>query len=454
MDTPRTRWAKTVDGASIAYQDLGSGPSTLVCAFGHVTHLEIDWEWPANVAFMRRLSRNMRVLNFDKRGTGMSDRLAAAPSLEVQMDDIRAVMDAAGVERAALLGTGSGGPQLAAVYAATHPDRTLALFIYGWLYDKRTPENPLGYTEDELEEELRTLLPHWGEEEHAEDYVRSWMPFERVDAPGLGEYFAKAARYAQTPTSHEAFARMWLETDVRGLLPTIHVPTFFVTKVPDSELRRKWRATLDYYLSVMACARLLEVPGLVDPIVGDPEALVSAVESAIASVQHEEAVLDRKLATVVFTDIVGSTRKATEIGDHGWADLLKRHDLAVRTMLARYRGTEVKTMGDGFLATFDGPARAVKCAQGICEAVKPLGLEVRAGCHTGEIKLMGEGGADVGGIAVHIGARVSALAGPSEVLVSSTVKDLVAGSGLVFQDRGEHQLKGVPEKWRLYSATG
>jgi class 3 adenylate cyclase len=447
-EIPQTRWATTIDGASIAYQDFGSGPLTLVCAPGHVTHLEIDWEWPAQAAFMRRLSRNMRVLNFDKRGTGMSDRLAAPPSLEVQMDDIRAVMDAAGVERAALLGTGSGGPPLAAVYAATHPDRTLALFIFGWLYDKRTPENPLGYTEEELEEDLRTLLPHWGDEEHAEDYVRSWLVLEHGDVTGLGEHFAKVARYAQTPTSYEAFARMWLETDVRGLLPTIHVPTFFISRAAGGEQGRQWRAMLDHYLSEMACARLLEVPGSVDPTLGDPEAFVSGVESAIASVQHEEAVLDRMLATVLFTDVVGSTQKAAELGDARWRDLLERQNVAVRAMLARYRGQEVKTMGDGFLATFDGPARAVKCAQGICEAVKPLGLEVRAGCHTGEIELMG---ADIGGIAVHIGARVGALAGPSEVLVSSTVKDLVPGSGLVFEDRGEHELKGVPGSWRLYA---
>lgn len=452
-DMPETRWATTVDGASIAYQDLGSGPVALVCIMGHVTHLEIDWEWARHAAFMRRLSRNMRVLNFDKRGTGMSDRMATAPGLDTQMDDVRAVMDAAGVERAALLGVGSGGPPLAAVFAATHPDRTLALFIYGWLYEKRTPENPTGVTEEELAEELRTLLPHWGSDELADDYVYWWVPpFEHVDASGLGTYLAKVARYANTPTSYAAFERVWFETDVRDLLPTIRVPTFVIAKVPGGEYgRNAWRSTLRHYLSIMPCARLLEVPGSVDPeFLDDPEAFVAGIEDAIRAVRHEEAVLDRRLATVLFTDVVGSTHKASELGDAHWRDLLERHNAAVRAMIARYRGTEVKSTGDGFLATFDGPARAVTCARGICESVRPLGLEVRAGCHTGEIELMGS---DVGGIAVHICARIGALAGPSEVLVSSTVKDLVAGSGLVFADRGEHEFKGVPGTWRVYAAA-
>jgi class 3 adenylate cyclase/pimeloyl-ACP methyl ester carboxylesterase len=452
QDRPETRWASTVDGASIAYQDFGSGPVTLVCIMGDVTHLEIDWEWPGHAAFMRRLSRDMRVLNFDKRGTGMSDRMTTAPGLDTQMDDVRAVMDAAGVERAALLGIGNGGPALAAVFAATHPERSLALFIYGWLYEKRTPENPMGVTEEELMEEQRTLLPRWGSEDLGQEYVRWWMPpFEHVDASGLGLYLAKVARYAHTPTSYQAFVRVWFETDVRDLLPTIHVPTFFIAKVPGGAYgASEWRATLRHHLSTMPCARLLEVPGSVDPVMlDDPAAFVAGIEAAIRGVRDEEAVLDRRLATVLFTDVVGSTVKAAELGDAHWTELLERHNTAVRALIARYRGTEVKATGDGFLVTFDGPARAVKCAQGICEAVRPMGLEVRTGCHTGEIELLG---ADIGGIAVHVGARIAALAGASEVLVSSTVKDLVAGSGLVFTDRGEHSLKGVAGTWRVFSA--
>jgi len=449
MDIPKTRWATTVDGASIAYQDFGAGATTIVSIFGSVTHLEIDWECHGQASFMRRLGHNMRVLNFDKRGTGMSDRIGAVPDLETRMDDVRAVMDAAGVERAAVLGLGSGGPPLAAVFAATYPDRVLALFIYGFLYEKRTPENPLGETESELEESIEKLTAHWGDEDYAKEWFADILVMPGVEPdPALIAWSAKNLRFAATPTSYAAFARMWWKTDVRDLLPTVHVPTFVISKSGVSE---KLRATARHYASLIPGAKVITIPGTVPLVVldDDPEPFVTAIEESIASIRHEEAGLDRVLATVTFTDIVGSTDKACEVGDACWKELLEKHNVTARAMLARYRGTEIKTTGDGFLATFDGPARAVKCAQAICEAVKPLGLEVRAGCHTGEIELMG---ADVGGIAVHIGARVGALAGPSEVLVSSTVKDLVAGSGLVFEDRGEHELKGVPGSWRIYAA--
>ncbi|MGD0998382.1 MAG: adenylate/guanylate cyclase domain-containing protein, partial [Thermoleophilia bacterium] len=257
---------------------------------------------------------------------------------------------------------------------------------------------------------------------------------------------AKLARYAATPVSYEAFERMWFETDLRPVLPAIHVPTAILFKKDESE---EWCQVGDSYLATIPGARRVDVDAR-DRIVwlDDHEQYVSGLERYLASVVEEEAELDRMLATVLFTDVVGSTQRAAELGDCKWKSLLERQQAATRALLARYRGTEIKTMGDGFLATFDGPARAVRCARGICEAVKPLGLEVRAGCHTGEIELLGS---DVGGIAVHIGARVGALAGPSEVLVSSTVKDLVAGSGLSFTDRGEHELKGVPGPWHLYA---
>jgi class 3 adenylate cyclase len=254
-----------------------------------------------------------------------------------------------------------------------------------------------------------------------------------------------------------AFSRMWHMTDIRPVLPTIHVPTAVMCKTGAAELgssdvsvsQRDWA---EFNVGHIPGAQLVEVPGAAHVIwIEDPEPYVSAIERFLRSVMDEQVELDRMLATVLFTDIIGSTDRACELGDRRWSELLERHHQVVRAMLARYRGSEVGTAGDGFLATFDGPARAVRCAQAICEAVKPLGLEVRAGCHTGEIELLG---ADVGGVAVHIGARVAALAGPSEVLVSSTVKDLVAGSGLTFEDRGEHALKGVPEKWRLYAVVG
>ncbi len=451
-DIPRTRWATTIDGACIAYQDLGEGPITLVVIHGWISHLEIYWEQPRFARFMRRLSRNMRVLHFDKRGLGMSDRLSSAPGLDIQMDDIRAVMDAAGVERATVFGWGSSGPALAAVFAATYPERTLALCLDGLISQRRTADFPWGFTEAEQEESVARLVSMWGDDDRALEFVREGFGDRPEDAPVDDDTFlrwcVRFARCAATPVSYEAFDRMWFETDVRDLLSSVHVPTLVLTK---SGYDASDRAMNDHVASLIPGAQITTVPGIASVVwVEEPEPYVRAIERFIESVQHEEAELDRMLATVLFTDIVGSTDKACAVGDAGWRELLDKHNAAARALLARYRGTEVKATGDGFLATFDGPARAVKCAQGICEAVKLLGLEVRAGCHTGEIELLG---ADVGGIAVHIGARVSALAGPSEVLVSSTVKDLVAGSGLVFADRGEHQLKGVPEPWHLYAVA-
>jgi len=448
-DIPETHWARTVDDACIAYQDIGEGPVTLLVVHGWVSHLEVYWEQPLYVRFIRRLSRNLRVLVFDKRGIGMSDRVSGTPDLSVLLDDVRAVMDAAGIEKAALLGWGGPGPELPAFFAATYPERTLCLAMNGSIHERTEPDHPWGQSQEEFEEGLARVLRTWGSEAGAADFVRAGYTEEPLDSapyndPAFLRWNAKLARYAATPASYAAFERMWFETDVRAALRAISTPTaWFFTK--DDQEEEEWART---HASFVPGARALPVatpPAVI--WVPEPEPMVAAIESFIASVRQEEAALDRMLATVLFTDIVGSTDKASELGDHAWTELLERHHQTVRALLARYRGQEISTAGDGFLATFDGPARAVKCAQGICEAVKLLGLEVRAGCHTGEIELMG---ADVGGIAVHIGARIAAFAGPSEVLVSSTVKDLVSGSGLVFSDRGQHELKGVPDSWRLY----
>ena len=448
-DVPETRWARTVDGACIAYQDIGEGPVTLLVVHGWVSHLEVYWEQPRYVRFLTRLSRNMRVLVFDKRGIGMSDRVAGSPDLGILVDDVRAVMDAAGVEKAALFAWGGPGPELAAFFAATCPDRTVCLILDGEVHYRQEPDYPWGESAEAHEDELARLVARWGSENEAREFVAAGYGPDPEDAPADDPDFlkwnAKWARYAASPASYEAFERMWFETDVRNVLPAIHVPTAVVWWAEN----REEEAIKNYLLSRIGGARQLPVPGYgVVVWLAEPDPYVSAIERFVASVIDEEAALDRVLATVLFTDIVGSTDKACELGDRRWTELLERHHQTVRALLARYRGTEVKTTGDGFLATFDGPARAVKCAQGICEAVRPLGLEVRAGCHTGEIELLG---ADVGGVAVHIGARIGALAGASEVLVSSTVKDLVAGSGLAFEDRGERRLKGVPEPWRLYA---
>jgi class 3 adenylate cyclase len=450
---PECRWATTIDGGSIAYQDIGDGPVTLVLIHGWLSHLEVYWEQPRFVRFVHRLARTFRLLLFDKRGVGMSDRLVGAPDLGLLLDDVRAVMDAAGVEKAALLGYGFPGPGLAVCFAATYPERTLCLILDGWVHARREVDFPQGATEEEFERRLETLVSGWGREDRALELIASAYGDGSAEAPpddiAFQRWNAKLVRYAATPASLEAFERMWFHTDLRSVLPTIHVPTAILFKQPQSAAERE---VMTSYLNAIPGAERVDV-GAPDVILwlDHHEPVVAALERFLASVHDEQAVLDRMLATVLFTDVVGSTGMAAEMGDARWTELLERQNVTVRAMLARYRGQEVKTMGDGFLATFDGPARAVKCAQAIREAVKPLGLEVRAGCHTGEIELLGD---DVGGIAVHIGARVGALAGPSEVLVSSTVKDLVAGSGLVFEERGEHELKGVPGNWRLYAVGG
>jgi class 3 adenylate cyclase len=460
-DVPETQWARTVDGASIAYQDVGKGPVTLVLITGWLSHLEVYWEEPRYVHFIDRLSRNLRLLLFDKRGVGMSDRLTGAPDLGILLDDVRAVMDATGVEKAALLASGFPAPGLAAFFGATYPERTLCLILAGALHERREIDYPWGLTEEELDEDIAALSQIWGRESRISDFVARAIgdgieDWPRGDAQFLS-WNAKFFRHAATPTSYEAFERMWFHTDLRSILPTVHVPTgiLFYRMIQDE----RHQDMLEFCLRAIPGAQRLDVDAPDGMIwLGHHEAVASTVEHYLASVTEEEAALDRMLATVLFTDVVGSTERAAQLGDAAWKALLERHNQTVRAMLARYRGTEVSTTGDGFLATFDGPARAVKCAQAICEAVKPLALEVRAGCHTGEIELLGgdalsDVGADVGGIAVHIGARVAALAGPSEVLVSSTVKDLVAGSGLVFEDRGERELKGVPDSWHLYAVS-
>ena len=449
---PKTRWARTVDGVWIAYQDFGQGPLTLVFMNGLYSHLGVYWELPQFARFMNRLAASVRVLHLDRRGTGLSDRVAQSPTLEARMDDIRAVMDAAGVERAAIYGWGWGAPGLAALFAGTYPDRTVALLIDGWLALRWAPDYPWGTPPEEWDAWLSRLVAIWGDDEHALEIGQLTCGNRPEDGPWDDPQFvlwhAKLARYSATPGSFEAFERDEYETDARDIARQVHVPTAVLKKkgdIPEELEVAKYNAAL------VPGARLMWVDGAANCVMFDEiEAYTDAMTGFLRSVEDEERALDRVLATVLFTDVVGSTRKAAEMGDARWKELLERHNATVRAMLARYRGRLIDTTGDGCLATFDGPARAVMCAQAICGAVKPLGLEVRAGCHTGEIELVG---ADVGGIAVHIGARVAALAGPSEVLVSSTVKDLVAGSGLVFEDRGEHRLKGVPEKWHLYGVT-
>ena len=432
MDIPKTRWPKTIDGAQIAYQDFGEGLLTLVIIHGWVSHLEVYWEQPRYARFMRRLAARMRVLNFDKRGVGMSDRFERPPDLETRMDDIRAVMDAAGVERAALLGYNSGGPQMASFFAASHPERTIALCIDPEIRDRWAPDYPWGQRDEEFERQLAEEMAIWGE---AGRVLGMEHPPEDIEFVRWDE---KISRFAATPESMAAFSRMWFETDVRDILPTIRVPTLVLYKTESVN----GAEPAAYVASLIAGARAAGVPGREWVLwFEDPEPLVASIEAFLASVRNEEAEFDRVLATVLFTDIVGSTAKNTELGDLAWTELVERHHAVVRAMIARYRGQEIDTAGDGFFATFDGPARGVRCAQQIIDAVRPLGLEVRTGVHTGEVQTI-DGKA--GGLGVVIGARVGALATASEVLVSQTVKDLVAGSGLDVRRRGRARAEGCP----------
>ena len=350
----------TVDGAYIAYQDVGQGPHTLVLIHGWWSHLELSWEEPSYARFMDRLSRKLRVLVFDKRGTGMSDRFTEPPHLEARMDDVRAVMDAAGVERAALLGWGTGGPQLGCMFAATYPERTVALCIDPNVHEAWV----VSATEEELEHEIQQMTATWGDEDEplsGYDEAPTDLAYVRMEA--------RAARFSATPGGAAALTRMWFKTDVRDVLPTIRVPTLVFHKDrgwsnPESAARAA---------ALIPGARIAAVGGSESVIfVEDPEPLVSAIEAFLAAIWDEEQDLDRVLATVLFTDIVDSTAQGAALGDRAWGKVRAEHDQIVRANLARYRGREIKTMGDGFLATFDGPARGVRCAEAIAAQVQPL----------------------------------------------------------------------------------
>jgi class 3 adenylate cyclase len=441
---PETLYARTNDDVWIAYQTLGEGPVDLIVVNSWVSHLEIFWEQPRFVQMLNAFAKGARVINFDKRGTGLSDRISGVPDFEDRMDDIRAVLDAAGSERATLFGWGEGAA-LATLFAATHPERAAGLILSGgnarmtW-----APDYPWGLTEDVWTKEHARIPEIWGKEK----FGREWAEMSFLlgpndpDDPELFRWAARWARYSAAPGDMLAFDRVWARTDVRDILPTIQVPTSVIHRQGDDP------GEAEYVASRIPGAELLSLPGAHRVVwMGDLDELDEAVHAFLGSIQHEQAAFDRVLATVLFTDIVDSTSQSAAMGDQAWGKVQDAHDQIVRAQLARFRGREIRTMGDGFLATFDGPARAVRCAQSITAAVRPLGIEIRAGLHTGEIELVGD---DISGLAVAIGARVGALAGASQILVSSTVRDLVVGSDINLEDRGSHSLKGVPGEWELY----
>lgn len=437
---PDTHYARTTDGVHIAYQVLGDGPLDLIFVLGWTTNIEAFWDEPDLARFLTRLASAGRLILFDKRGMGLSDRVPEdrLPSLETRMDDVRAVMDDLGSERAVVMGISEGGP-MAMLFAATYPERTIGLVLFG------TDSNWSDMSAEALARTLADIDVRWGTEAHAHDAIRDWGAPGHEDDERLVSWLASYLRRAASPGAAMALQRMNAQIDVTPALSAIHIPTLVVSRIGDPDFPIEDVRVL---ASRIAGARLVEAPGTAHFFwVGDQESVLAPVESFVKELGGHEAVLDRMLATVLFTDIVDSTAQSAAMGDHSWRELREAHDRTIRGQLARFRGREIKTMGDGFLATFDGPGRAVQAAAAMVEAVRPLGLEIRAGLHTGEIELDGD---DVAGLAVAIGARVGAKAGPSEVLVSQTVKDLVAGSGLNFEDAGEHELKGVPGRWRLY----
>ncbi|MFZ0341565.1 MAG: adenylate/guanylate cyclase domain-containing protein [Gaiellaceae bacterium] len=445
---PETRYAKS-GNLNIAYQVTGSGPFDLVFVPGYVTHLELHWDIPSFVPVLEKLGSFTRLIRFDKRGTGMSDRVSGAPTLETRMDDVRAVMDAVGSERAAIYGL-SEGAAMALLFAATYPERTAALALRS-AFPRRmwAPDYPWGRTEQDYEREVAEALEIFGPRERALADVHRLGQFDEAEAAS----FLRLLRWGASPGALEALHRMNREIDVRHVLSAVRVPTLLLHGSEDTLVPLE---VTQYMAAKIPMARIFEVPGAGHLAFGKA-ALDTAAElerflmDAWEGGAWEEAEPERVLATVLFTDIVGSTAKAGEIGDRAWRELLERHHRLIRRELVRFRGTELDVAGDGFFARFDGPARAVRCACAVRAGVRELGLELRAGLHTGECELM-EG--KVGGIAVHIGARVAKEARPGEVIVSSTVKDLVAGSGLRFSDHGAATLKGVADEWRLFAVEG
>ena len=438
---PKTKYARAGE-LHIAYQVIGEGPFDLVYVPGWISHVELSWEEPTLARFLRRLASFSRLITFDKRGTGLSDRVPnnQLPTLEERMDDLRAVMDTAGSERAALFGFSEGG-NLSALFAASYPERTRALAMFG-VFAKRvwSPDYPWAPKPEDRARAYETIERDWADNMNVAEYAPSKAGDEAF-MQRLATYF----RHAASPGAAGALLRMNTQIDIRHVLPTIRVPTLILHRKNDRDARfeeGRWMA------GQIPSARFVELDGQDHlPWVGDQDAILDEVQEFFTGARSSPD-SHRVLATVLFTDIVGSTECAVRMGDHAWRQLLETHHALVRTELARFRGREIKTVGDAFIATFDGPARAVRCACSIRDRVKELGIEIRAGLHTGEIELHGD---DIAGVAVHIAARVIAEADPSEVLVSRTVKDLSAGSGFNFVDRGACVLKGIPEEWRLFA---
>jgi class 3 adenylate cyclase len=439
---PETHYARSGD-ASIAYQVVGEGPIDLVLVWGTMSHVELVWEDPFTTYFMNRLAAFSRLILFDKRGCGLSDRIAGTPTLEERMDDVRVVMDAVGSERAAIFGDSEGGP-MSIMFAATYPERTSHLLLYGTFARLVDDVFPGAYRPAEYEAKIEQMADAWG----SGDVIGWFAPTWAREFPDLlREAGGKFERAAFSPGAFRQLMRLHADIDVRDIAATVAVPTLVLHREGEQVIdvrQARWLA------QNIPGARLVELDGDDHlPSAGDADALIDQMEEFLTGERTVET-SERALATVMFTDIVDSTARAAAMGDARWRTVLDQHESIVRRQLATHRGIEIKTTGDGFLATFDGPARGIRCANEISRSIAAAGVQVRAGLHTGEIELRGD---DIGGIAVHIASRIASLADGGQVLTSRTVKDLVAGSGIRFVDLGEHTLKGVPDSWQVYEAS-
>lgn len=447
--TPETRFVRTSDGTQVAYQVTGSGPSDILLIRGWISDIEHEWQEPVLARVYRRLESVGRLIRLDRRGTGMSDRIRgdALPTLEDSLDDIGAVMDACGSRSAVLVGLGDGSFHCG-LFAGTFPDRTAGLVLYSpFVRWKQSPDYPWGFGPAEFDDHIETLGKEWATREFARRWVTNGAP-SRADDERLVTFFQEQQARAGSARDAIAVARWFWETDITGILPAIRVPTLVIARGP-IELQEQSRYTAER----ISEARLVEMPGEdIFMLSGDTDAVVREMTAFIESLTRGAGSSadgrDRVLATLLFSDIVGSTRHAAEVGDRAWALLLERYERRADHFVRQFRGRIVDTAGDGVLAAFDGPGRAIRCAGALVDDALGLGLQVRAGLHTGECEPVGD---RLRGIAVHIGARVCALAEASEVLVTGTVRDLVAGSGFRFHDRGRHVLKGVPGDWNVFA---
>jgi class 3 adenylate cyclase len=442
-EMPSTHYVKS-DDVYIAYQVLGEGSLDLMFVPGFVSNVEAIWQSPNRSTFFRRLASFCRVILFDKRGTGMSDRGSQIFTLEQRMHDVQTILNEVGSERAALFGVSEGGP-MSLLYAATYPERTSALVLYG-SYAKRTwsSDYAFGWKDEQWKRILDNIEQHWGTPQGIS--VTMWAPSIASD-PRAADELASYFRASASPGAAAAIMKMNRDIDVRHIVPATRVPTLILHRTAEHVIDVEHAR---YMARRIPGAKLVELPGE-DHMAwfGDQGAILGEVEQFLTGGRHAYEP-ERVLATVLFVDMAGSTAQAAKLGDNSWRELLETFYARVREVLQQYRGREINTAGDGFLATFDGPARAVRCAIAIRDAVRSLHVEVRCGLHTGECELVGS---DIAGIAVHTGARVAAIAAPGDVLVSQTVRDLVAGSGLVFEDHGTYTLKGVPNEWRLFRAA-